>query len=227
MIEQLPAFINVVFILTTFLTMLLFLKAVNFQKTGVSILLAILVFQGILSFNGFYQVPLRIPVLVIPSLLIIIILLSGKFSKKWLPAVSLPWLTALQVIRIPVEMVLFWLYKEKQIPVNMTFEGWNYDILSGITALPMVWLALNNRSTAKRILLVWNSICLGLLITIVTIAVLSAKLPIQQWGFDQPNVAIQHFPFAWLPSVIVPIVLMAHLVSIRLILRNKADQQMN
>jgi hypothetical protein len=193
MIEQLPAYINVVFILTTFLTMLLFLKAVNFQKTGVSILLAILVFQGILSFNGFYQVPLRIPVLVIPSLLIIIILLSGKFSKKWLPAVSLPWLTALQVIRIPVEMVLFWLYKEKQIPVNMTFEGWNYDILSGITALPMVWLALNNRSTAKRILLVWNFICLGLLITIVTIAVLSAKLPIQQWGFDQPNVAIQHF----------------------------------
>lgn len=227
MIEQLPAYINVVFILTTFLTMLLFLKAVNFQKTGISILLAILIFQGILSFNGFYQVPLRIPVLVMPSMLIIIILLSGKFSKKWLPAVSLPWLTALQVIRIPVEMVLFWLYKEKQIPVNMTFEGWNYDILSGITALPMVWLALNNRSTAKRILLVWNSICLGLLITIVTIAVLSAKLPIQQWGFDQPNVAIQHFPFAWLPSVIVPIVLMAHLVSIRLILRNKADQQMN
>ena len=227
MIEQLPAYINVVFILTTFLTMLLFLKAVNFQKTGISILLAILIFQGILSFNGFYQVPLRIPVLVMPSMLIIIILLSGKFSKKWLPAVSLPWLTALQVIRIPVEMVLFWLYKEKQIPVNMTFEGWNYDILSGITALPMVWLALNNRSTAKRILLVWNSICLGLLITIVTIAVLSAKLPIQQWGFDQPNVAIQHFPFAWLPSVIVPIVLMAHLVSIRLLLRNKADQQMN
>ena len=207
--------------------MLLFLKAVNFQKTGVSILLAILVFQGILSFNGFYQVPLRIPVLVIPSLLIIIILLSGKFSKKWLPVVSLPWLTALQVIRIPVEMVLFWLYKEKQIPVNMTFEGWNYDILSGITALPMVWLALNNRSTAKRILLVWNFICLGLLITIVTIAVLSAKLPIQQWGFDQPNVAIQHFPFAWLPSVIVPIVLMAHLVSIRLLLRINADQHMN
>jgi hypothetical protein len=227
MIEQLPAFINVVFILTTFLTMLLFLKAVNFQKTGISILLAILIFQGILSFNGFYQVPLRIPVLVMPSLLSIIILLSGKFSKKWLPAVSLPWLTALQVIRIPVEMVLFWLYKEKQIPVNMTFEGWNYDILSGITALPMVWLALNNRSTAKRILLVWNFICLGLLITIVTIAVLSAKLPIQQWGFDQPNVAIQHFPFAWLPSVIVPIVLMAHLISIRLLLRNKADQQMN
>jgi len=227
MIEQLPAFINVVFILTTFLTMLLFLKAVNFQKTGISILLAILIFQGILSFNGFYQVPLRIPVLVMPSLLIIIILLSGKFSKKWLPAVSLPWLTALQVIRIPVEMVLFWLYKEKQIPVNMTFEGWNYDILSGITALPMVWLALNNRSTAKRILLVWNFICLGLLITIVTIAVLSAKLPIQQWGFDQPNVAIQHFPFAWLPSVIVPIVLMAHLVSIRLLLTRKADQLMN
>ena len=91
----------------------------------------------------------------------------------------------------------------------------------------MVWLALNNRSTAKRILLVWNFICLGLLITIVTIAVLSAKLPIQQWGFDQPNVAIQHFPFAWLPSVIVPIVLMAHLVSIRLLLTRKADQLMN
>lgn len=227
MIDQLPAYINIVFILTTLLTILLFLKAVNFQKAGIVILLALLIFQGFLSFNGFYQVPLRIPVLVMPSLLIIFILFSGKFSNKWLPTVSLPWLTALHTIRIPVEMVLFWLYKEKQIPVNMTFEGWNYDILSGITALPMLWISLSNSSIKKKFLLGWNFICLGLLLTIVTIAVLSAKLPIQQWGFDQPNVAIQHFPFAWLPSVIVPIVLMAHLTSIKLILTGKADQKMN
>ena len=227
MIDQLPGYINIVFILTTLLTILLFLKAINFQKTGIIILLTLLIFQGFLSYNGFYQLPLRIPVLVMPSLLIIIILLSGKFSKKWLPAVSLPWLTALHIIRIPVEMVLFWLYKEKQIPVNMTFEGWNYDIVSGITSLPMIWISFSNSSIKKKILLGWNFICLGLLITIVTIAVLSAKLPIQQWGFDQPNVAIQHFPFAWLPSVIVPIVLMVHLASIRLILKSKADQKMN
>ena len=37
----------------------------------------------------------------------------------------------------------------------------------------------------------------------------------QQFGFEQPNVAILHFLFVWLPGVVVPLVLLAHVVAIR------------
>ena len=44
-------------------------------------------------------------------------------------------------------------------------------------------------------------------------------LPIQRFGLAQPNVALFRLPFVFLPSVVVPIVLFSHLVSIR-----KVDQ---
>jgi hypothetical protein len=67
----------------------------------------------------------------------------------------------------------------------------------------------------KSIVLVWNIICIGLLINIVVNGLLSAPSPFQQFGFEQPNVAILHFPFMFLPACIVPIILFSHLASIR------------
>ncbi|TAH22438.1 MAG: hypothetical protein EAZ08_00730 [Cytophagales bacterium] len=40
----------------------------------------------------------------------------------------------LNIVRIPVEIILFWLFVNKAIPELMTFEGRNLDIIAGITA---------------------------------------------------------------------------------------------
>jgi hypothetical protein len=58
-------------------------------------------------------------------------------------------------------------------------------------------------------------ICLGLLINIVSNAILSAPFPFQQFAFDQPNIAVLYFPFIWLPCCVVPLVLLSHLAAIR------------
>jgi len=61
-----------------------------------------------------------------------------------------------------------------------------------------------------------------LLLNIVAIAILSAPSIFQQFGMEQPNLAIFQFPFVWLPSVVVPLVMFAHLVTIRrLVLASK------
>ncbi|HVF96549.1 MAG TPA: hypothetical protein VM871_04480, partial [Flavisolibacter sp.] len=39
------------------------------------------------------------------------------------------------------------------------------------------------------------------------------------FAFDQPNIAVLYFPFIWLPSFIVPVVLLSHLVCIRQLLK--------
>jgi hypothetical protein len=74
---------------------------------------------------------------------------------------------------------------------------------------------------SRKALLVWNLICLGLLINIVTIAVITAPFPFQQLAFDQPNIAVLYFPFIWLPACIVPLVLLSHLVCIKVLLSKK------
>ena len=67
-----------------------------------------------------------------------------------------------------------------------------------------------------------NFICLVLLLNIVINALFSAPSPLQKFAFDQPNIAILNFPFSWLPTFIVPIVLFGHLTSIRQLTKIKS-----
>jgi hypothetical protein len=97
----------------------------------------------------------------------------------------------------------------------MTFEGKNLDILSGLSAPVIYYYGFVKGRMNKSMIMIWNLVCLGLLINIVVRAVLSTPYPFQQWGFSQPNVAILYFPFTWLPCCVVPLVLLAHLITIR------------
>lgn len=100
----------------------------------------------------------------------------------------------------------------------MTFEGRNFDILSGLTAPVVYYFGFIKKGLNKKLILVWNLICLGLLINIVAIAVLSAPFPFQKFAFDQPDIAVLYFPFNWLPCCVVPLVLFSHLATIRQLL---------
>jgi hypothetical protein len=123
-------------------------------------------------------------------------------------------LTALSIVRIAVEIILYSLYLHRYVPELMTYTGRNFDLISG-NAAPFVAYAIYNKLIGKRAILLWNIIGLALLLNIVINAVLSAPLAFQQFAFDQPNVALFYFPFVWLPAFIVPVVLFTHLVGIR------------
>jgi hypothetical protein len=135
-----------------------------------------------------------------------------------LPLRNITWVN---IVRIPVELCLYLLFVNKAVPELMTFEGRNWDILSGISVPIIILLAFRNGKIKHGLLLLWNVLCLLLLLNIVTNALLSAPFPIQKFAFEQPNIAIINFPFSWLPTFIVPVVLFGHLVSIRQLIRNK------
>lgn len=106
----------------------------------------------------------------------------------------------------------------------MTFEGRNFDMLSGLTAPLIFYTGFAKNRVHKKLLLFWNLICLALLINIVVIAVLSAPFAFQLFSFEQPNIAILYFPFVWLPGVVVPLAALSHLASIRQLLRIKKQK---
>jgi hypothetical protein len=226
MIETIPAYINVVFELTTALTLWFFYKATNKSTLSIVIILAWLMLQAVISLTGFYTVtntvPPRFLLLALPPILFIIALFITSKGRRYIDTLNVNWLTYLHMVRIPVEVVLFWLFIYKRVPQLMTFEGRNYDILSGLTAFIIGYYGYTKQRLSNTILLIWNFVCLALLFNIVINAVLSAPSPFQKFAFDQPNVAILYFPIVWLPCCIVPLVLFAHLVSIRqLIIANK------
>ncbi|HYE75545.1 MAG TPA: hypothetical protein VEF04_19540, partial [Blastocatellia bacterium] len=180
------------------------------------VLTILLVVHAALAFTGFYlakTTPPRFPLAPLPTTVILLILFLA-FARKGASLKSLQLLTLLSVVRVPVELVLLWLYQHGQVPQLMTFEGRNYDIISGLSAPLIAWLAFRGGRINRPVLIVWNFIALGLLINIVTNAILSLETPFQQFAFDQPNRAVLYFPFIWLPAIIVPAVFVSHVVSI-------------
>ncbi len=225
MISSLPMYVNIVFIITTLLTIFLFYKAANNSKATLVIIFLWILLQATLSLSGFYTItntfPPRFTLLALPAILFIIGLFVSEKGRVYIDSLDMRTLTLLHVIRIPVEICLYWLFLHKAIPQLMTFEGRNFDIIAGLTAPLIFYFGYIKNYISKTILLLWNFICLGLLLNIVVNAILSAPSAFQQFGFEQPNTAIIYFPFVWLPSCVVPLVLFAHLTSIRKLILTK------
>ncbi len=221
--NSLPLYIPALFILTALATLWLLYRASNKSTSLIIMVIIWLTTQTVIALSGFYTntqaIPPRFIFLVLPPFMVIAILCTTRKGCVFIGRWNLRWATWLHIVRIPVELVLLWLFLYKQVPQLMTFEGRNFDIISGLTAPLIIWLAWKNGLLVKsKMLLLWNFICILLLLNIVINAVLSAPFPFQQLAFDQPNVAILYFPYIWLPGFIVPAVLMAHLVTIKRIL---------
>jgi hypothetical protein len=221
--ENLPLYISIVFICTTVLTLLFFYRAAAYSGITFMLLVAWLAAQYLIGRTGFYAqtgaFPPRFMLLVAPPLLFIIGLFTTSKGRRYLDNLDLRMLTLLHIVRIPVELVLFWLFIYKTIPQLMTFEGRNFDILAGLTAPFIFWLGFRKEQKNKKLLLIWNFICLGLVLNIAVNAALSAPFPFQQFGFEQPNIAVLYVPFVWLPCCVVPLVVLSHLASIRQLLK--------
>jgi len=153
------------------------------------------------------------PLVGVPLITTIILLFTSEMETL-LGFLSLRALTQLQVFRVFVEVLLWLLFIQNLLPEQMTFEGRNWDILSGITAL----LAARFLLTSKHWMAVWNILGLVLLINIVTIAILSMPTPIQVFNTEPANTIVTQFPFVFLPTFLVPLAYILHLMSLRKLL---------
>lgn len=223
--ENLPFYVPAMFISTTFLTVGIFLYAIKrhaFSSPTTKVLSFFipfwLLFQAVLAISGFYEktdsIPPRLFLFAVLPFLLTIILLFIFSRKDFIETLSLKTLTLLHIIRLPVELVLLWLYQHNLVPQLMTFEDRNLDILAGLTAPLIAWLAFRANKPNRPLLIGWNILGLLLLLNIIVHSILAFPSPLQQLAFDQPNRAVIYFPFIWLPSIVVPIVLFSHLASL-------------
>ncbi len=218
-----PLSLCLFFGLTTALAGWLFYEVVGRSRRVLGLLLLALLVQGMLALAGFYShnvatsLPPRLTLALGPPLLLLLSRVATVRGRATLASWRLDKLTLVHVVRLPVELVLYSLCTHGVVPRVMTFEGRNYDILMGLSA-PLIYYLLRQRVLGRRSLLAWNVLGVMLLTNIVTTAVLSVPTPMQRFGFEQPNVAILYFPFIWLPAVVVPIVLLAHVAALRQLL---------
>jgi hypothetical protein len=130
--------------------------------------------------------------------------------------VPLAMLVGVQGFRLPLELLMHRAYGEGLMPVQMSYSGRNFDIVTGITALVLaaaLWLA--PQRVSLRWVMVWNALGFGLLMNVLTIALLSAPTPLRVFMNEPANVWIAQAPFVWLPAVFVLAALAGHVVIFR------------
>lgn len=163
------------------------------------------------------------PVILIPLVTILVFSFS-KTVKEILVHIPQENIIKLQVFRFYVEVLLWALYSAALLPVQMTFEGRNVDIITGVTAV-----LLTTRISGFMLLdkmpritvVIWNLIGLGLLINIIAIAILSMPTPFRVFVNEPANTIVTEFPISLLPAFLVPLAYLLHILSLRKALLKK------
>jgi hypothetical protein len=213
---SLPVYLPAGFLFIVAIAVFLLHRAFGKSRLVLTVTLSWILIQSAVSFTGFYvnelTLPPRMLLLVGPALIGIVLLFATGRGRNLLRNTDARYLTLIHAIRVPVELALFGLFVHGAIPRIMTFEGRNLDILAGLTAPVIFYFGFVKKNLSPRLLLLWNCAALCLVLNITFHGILSVPTRFQQFGFEQPNVALLHFPFTLLPGFLVPLVIVSHLV---------------
>jgi hypothetical protein len=143
----------------------------------------------------------------------------SPFGGRLAHDVPLTTLVALQMFRLPLELVMHRAATLGIMPNELSYTGYNLDIVTGTGAVVLfialqVWPAL-----PRAFVWAWNLWGLWCLMAIVVIAVTTAPM-VRAFGDDPRhiNTWVLFFPYVWLPAVLVPIAIAGHLVVTRALL---------
>jgi hypothetical protein len=139
---------------------------------------------------------------------------TSRLGSRLATGIPLATLVGVQAFRFPLELMLHRAYRERLMPVQMSYAGLNFDILTGLSAI-VVALVLARRPGLIVVARVWNAAGIVLLVNILTIAVLSTPTPIRVFHNEPANEWIAHAPWVWLPAVFVVAAIIGHVVVFR------------
>jgi hypothetical protein len=142
-----------------------------------------------------------------------VLIVFSAIGARIADGIPLAAIVLLQSFRIAVEWVLHRLYLEGTVPMQMTWSGRNFDVVTGITGLLLGLALLRGKQAPRALVLGWNVLGIALLANIVVVAVLST--PALHRFPDPPNLLPGTFPWVWLPSFLVQVALGSHLLVFR------------
>lgn len=139
----------------------------------------------------------------------------SPFGKRFADKLSFVALIGFQAFRLPLELIMHRASVAGIMPSVMSFTGYNYDIVTGITAIPLAWYVWKH-GPSRRLIALWNFIGQFLLIAIIMIA-FAASPVFRAFGDAQLNTWVVHFPYVWI-AVMVGAALFGHVITLRKLL---------
>ena len=137
----------------------------------------------------------------------------GRVGTRLARETPLWMLVGVHAFRLPLELAMHEMYERGVMPVQMSYSGRNFDIVTGITAIVVAWL-VRSGGGGRGLVLAWNCLGLALLVNVVIVAILATPV-FAYFGPEHLNVWVTQVPFVWLPAVMVLAALAGHLLVFR------------
>ncbi len=166
-----------------------------------------------------FSLPPKLPVFIIlPAFIFIVIVITRSATTTLLLSVPVHLLIGIQAFRIIVELIIWLAHKEGILPVETTFEGYNYDVLVGITAIPIAFYTLKNRMS-RGLLIFWNIAGLFILANTIRVFLLSAFFP-HLLGLENNTIEFSFLrpPLIFIAGLFMPMAILFHGLSLKQLL---------
>ncbi len=153
-----------------------------------------------------------------------LVLALSRVGSMLVLHVPIAWLLGFQAFRLPLELVLHSWYEQGTLPVQMTYAGANFDIVSGVAALAFwTWerFGTPNRQLRWILALTTNVIGSALLLNVMSVAVRSTPWPLRTYLNDPPVLLVFHTPYTWVLPVCVSGALWGHVLVFRWLLAER------
>ena len=157
--------------------------------------------------------------LVVSIIVIAFAIAFSRFGARMASGVPLWTLVCVQAFRLPLELAMHGMYTRGIMPVQMTYTGLNFDIVTGALAIPVAVLSATGRA-GHGIVAAWNILGIALLVNVVSVAILGTPR-FRYFGEENLNVWVTYPPFVWLPAVMVLAALAGHLLIFRALARQR------
>jgi hypothetical protein len=193
-------------------------QPVIFRRTLI-LLIGWILLLGMLSVRGFFTnfsaLPPRIGLAALLPLPAVLLFSFSKRGREILRQIPPQRLIYWQSFRIVVEIILWISVLNGLLPSQLSFEGRNFDILTGVFAFPIGYYCYVKRSWPAWLVTVYNVGGLLLLLNAVLVSMLSMPTPIRVFHNEPSSALLGTFPFIYLPGVLVPLAYTLHIWSLR------------
>ena len=190
----------------------------NTLKVTIGLFLWIL-YVTIIAKTGFlqeYSLPPRFPIfLIFPAFIFTGFFLYKYRNSQIIKDIPTSWLVYYQSFRIIIESLFVATVTVGFLHPEVTFEGYNYDILFGFSAPIIGFLAFNRKVISNNGLLIWNYLGLVVIAFIIFLFTTTTYFP-EIWGSTETlaNKEMVMAPYVYVAAFLMPSAVFMHVVSI-------------
>ena len=158
---------------------------------------------------------------ILPSFIFTGVFLFRNRNKQWIKSIPEHWIVYFQSFRIVVETLFVFSFAQGIFNVQVTIEGYNFDMVFALTAPIVAFLVYTKKVLSRKVIIIWNCIGLMVLASVIVLFLTSIYKP-ELYGSATPLLPLEamEYPYVLIAGFLMPVAVFLHVLSILQVRKN-------